>query len=194
MSDGNGMIENPKFGSESTKNLAPRSLVSQSVETQLLPAEVFKGEQKGEVVGIEKIGETTAALKLKNDHYEACFYDSRGNLTTVTLDPSSIDVAKGTDRNDVATKRDNGSSFSEDLINIFERLGFSSSEQEHLREQWIRDCSKLGVYIDSYGDMSKASILQTKQIFLPVGDWIVEVIKNSDNNESFAFSVRDTHF
>ena len=46
------------------------SLLTQVVETQLLPPERFMGKQEGEIVDIKKIGETTAALKKFDDrHY-----------------------------------------------------------------------------------------------------------------------------
>lgn len=85
-------IQQPYYA-EARSLTAPRSVLAQVVETQLLPPERFKGEQKGEVVDIKKINETIAVLKHVQDHYETMIYDNLEHTVEIPLDVSSFDLA-----------------------------------------------------------------------------------------------------
>ena len=82
-----------QVNTEARSVLASGSLLSQTAETRLLPEERFSSKLDGEVREIRKIGDTVAILTKNGDHYEASFFDNKGNLLKSHLDPTSHDLA-----------------------------------------------------------------------------------------------------
>lgn len=141
-----------------------------------MPPERFQGDQLGQVIDIKKIGETVAAVRKLSDHYEASIYDGRGNLTTVSLDPSTKDLLqKNTFKQYVKTRADNIDSNDEDPADLFLKLGFSEQDAQVLRERfYVKMQDRTSTYIPN------DELKQGSPIYIPAGDWELGVKTSKD--------------
>lgn len=158
-----------------------RSLLSQVVETRMLPIERLKAQPKGEVVDLKKIGETLAVLEKVDDHYEVAVFDGKGVMTEIMLDPTSHDIGglKGGLNGYIQTGV--GGSYGLDFAQVLREnnAGFSEASAEQMREAWLSKANK-AFKGDSNNDYNKCVergvILKNPAFTLPAGEWKMSVI------------------
>lgn len=183
------MAERPKAPVEA------RSLLTQVVETQLLPPERFRGRQEGEVVDIKRIGETVATLRKFPDHYEAILFGGKGDTISIPLDPSSHKLADIWGNEYIKIKADSLGGAA-DPSGFFSKLGFNNAGQ--LQNKWYAKIESLN--INSYGGYDQLSQFKKRDNFyLPVGDWRMGILWR-DNKEKttkepgFIFTAEENWF
>lgn len=182
----------PKASVDTKSLLAPRSLLSQVVETQLLPPERFKGDQNAEVVDIRSIGETVTCLRQIGGHYEAVVYGGRGNPNKIALDPSSSDVLEQTGKRYVNTSTSHVTNQHADSpVEMLKKLGIESRQAEELAKVWSSEGGKRWGS-DTYVEISRAK--QGVPFYLSLGHWNVETRTNMNGQKVFLFNVGNSHF
>lgn len=186
-----------QYYAEAKAVTTPRSLLTQVVETQLLPPERFKGEQKGEVVGIEKIGETVAALKKIDGHYEIAVFNAQGEILEGSIDPSSyelFELQKGQRRNIRKRKESSdGIAASQVLVSA----GFTHGSALRAEQQWYSKASQMypGIQFGNVSEgVSEGEMKQEPPLYLSVGPWSLEVKQNQTGQEMFFVTFGEDHF
>ncbi len=179
----NIMIEQGPKSSSPPQVIEARSLLSQVMETRMLPIERLKAQPKGEAVDIQRIGDTTAVLEKVDDHYEVAVFDGKGVMIEIPLDPTSHEITKGLQY--VNTKRrGNGNDVSVQIKN----LEFSPAEVETIKSAWYSKAVEVfnrnpqhvqGGYVNEHDVMSEP------KFFLPAGEWrmAVHAAKTSGETE-----------
>lgn len=194
------MIERNQGGDNSP--IEVRRIGVHKLETQLLPPERFKTEitssgqpREAEVVDIDKIGETTAVVKkLVDGHFEAEFYDGKGNIARVNLDPSSVDLGRLKNLKEYIRLDGSSSNYSRDISLDFRDMGYSEAVAQKLKIRWSK-LDKKSLTFDSEGDIRKADLLRSFPLFIPAGEgWQIDVREDSQGNKMFVATVEDTHF
>lgn len=182
---------------EARNLLAPKSLLAQTVETQLLPEDRFKKPLFGEMQAIKKIDETVGILTKLNDHYEAIVLDGNGNLSRISLDPSTHTIASPVNKQYIAVNADN--EHTEAFRTILTKIGFTQAgAQTRIQDLWRQAAkAQFNVYLmKGWGDMvPKTNVEHSKEIFLPMGKWSLEVKENSTTGErNFIFRTDEACF
>lgn len=176
-----------------------RSLLAQTVETQLLPEERFKSPLVGQVQEVKKIDEVVGILtKIDDDHYEALMFDGNGNLLRLHLDPSSHDIASQAKSNYVSVDMDilaNTDAFME----ILTKLGFIQKEaQKRIQDAWKKDVkTKVSKNLgENYGFMvHRTTVLNEANFFVPIGRWNMEIREDpTSGRRDFVFHTDETYF
>ncbi|MFA5933437.1 MAG: AAA family ATPase [Microgenomates group bacterium] len=182
---------------EEEKILVQRSLLAQTVETQLLPEERFKERLVGEVQDIKKIDEVVGILSKIENHYEALMFDGLGNLSRVHLDPTTYDIADANSRTYIAVDKTND--YSDDFSYLLRKIGFSKkAAQETIQTTWRKIAkNQLGTrYGAEYGFMmDKTDVRKNAEFFIPVGKWEMKIRKVPEKNTTgFIFQTEENYF
>lgn len=180
-------------GFEATKHTAQpeaRSLLNQTVRTEYLPPERFRGDPHGQIVEIKKIGEMVATVRRVAGHYEASIYDGRGNQTAVVLDPSTKNLGEMGEKEYVKVKPDDSSPDDEDPLLIFQRMGFSKKDSEYFREQFYASRRF------DYGYIQTQELVSQQAKYFSAGHWEVGVVSSTEGsaNDKFIFQAEHGHF
>ncbi len=183
---------------EARSLLAPKSLLAQTVETQLLPEERFKSQLEGQVQEIRKIDEVVGILTKLQDHYEALVFDGNGNLSRLHLDPSSRDIATQNKAKYISVAEDIAT-HTDKFNEILNRLGFNQPEvQARIKAVWEQSAKtqikvNLGVM---YGFMvQKDQVLGANEFFIPTGRWSMEVREDPNSGrQGFVFQTEEAYF
>lgn len=177
------MTERPELTIEA------RSLLSQVVETQLLPIERLKGQPKGEVVDIKKVGENIAALQKVGDHYEVSLIDGRGNVTQIVVDPTISEIIKQSGNSSYVQTKSSGRAEAYGGFRISkiltEKIGFPNQQALQLERDWYQIAQLQypnDVNHDGYGMVSAGNI---KDVILPAGEWQMGTDRISWDKESY---------
>lgn len=195
--DGEGQPPIQQFYGEARSLTAPRSLLAQTVETQLLPEERFKSPIEGQVQEIKKIDEVVGVLSKVGDHYEALFFDGNGNLLRSHLDPSSRDIASQSGKSYIPVNRD--TDHTDKFNQLIGKLGFNQPEvQDRIKTLWEKSAkTKISHNLGSeYGFMvEKSKVLSEDEFFIPTGKWDMEIRVNpSTGKKGFVFHSGDAYF
>lgn len=158
-----------------------RSILAQVVETQILPVERIKNHPRGEVVDLQKTGETIAALQKYDDHYEVSLYDGKGNMTQIVVDPTSAEFPKeGYSRSKPA------GTYGDEIYSYLEQIDFPRQEAIKMQGLWYKKvdqaASRMNTHYRGYIENSDARKLN---IILPAGDWKMGVDHISWDKESY---------
>ena len=152
-------------------HIEARSVLSQVVETQLLPQERFKDGQKGEVVDIAKIGEIVATLRKLEDRHELSVWDGKGRQTVIPLDPSSEDLAKKMAYSSYLATQEK-QDWSINIEGTFGELGFSPKTSRKLEQTWFQRAARhYGKGALQLYEMNQKSLL-----YIPAGDWKLGIL------------------
>lgn len=193
--DGEAKPPIQQFYGEARSITASRSLLAQTVETQLLPEERFKSPLEGEVQEIKKIDGAVGILTKIGNHYEAFFFDGNGNLLRSHLDPSSREIATKTGRDYVPVDSDNRNT--DELNQIIGDLGFKQPKaQTRIKTVW-QESAKARIHSDypQYGYMvQRTRVLNEAEFFIPAGKWEMEIREDPQTGKKgFVFHVEDAY-
>lgn len=181
--------------SEAGHLLVSRSLLAQTVETQLLPEEKFDSIS-GEIKEIQKIDEDVGVLTLINDHYEAFVLRSNGHSLTYHLDPSSHDLANKADKTYLSVLRDN--EHTNRFNDLLGKLGYVNPDLIiMINNKWKDQVSKYlsGSLNSSWSNMvTKERVLTTKEFFIPLGQWKMEVGEDGTGEKYFVCHTDKANF
>ncbi|MBI2315406.1 AAA family ATPase [Candidatus Daviesbacteria bacterium] len=174
-----------------------RSILSQVVDTQLLPVEWLKTHPRGEVVDLQKAGETIAALEKISDHYEVLLYDGRGNQTRVVIDPTLEEIA-GKSRGTHIQTRDSGQEKQYggfQISEVLKDLGFQANTASKMESSFYSMVPQFlhGGLHETHGMIT---VTEAKKIYLVLsaGSWQMGVSKvtwGGDTYTTFFFVAED---
>lgn len=169
-----------------------KGLMSQVVETQLLPPERFNQGTQAELLEISEVDGYIAVLKNVKGHHEVGIYDPAGNLTEANLDPSSHNIAKMESSSYLSAHK--GSGFGKSPTELLKKLGYVGDTVNEDTNKWIRILES-NFHIDSSMDVSKNAILNKSPIYLTHNGWELEKkVDKTTGKKYFVFSLNDTHF
>lgn len=173
------------------RSLTARSLLTQTVETSVLPVERFKGDPKGEAVDIRTIGENVAVLREVGDRFEAAFYDGKGKVTKIPLDISNKDLAGATTK-DYLHVQDTFKSdqYADGPTELLNKLGYSNQVATKILERF-RSEAKKRYGTDSYLD--RKTVNNGEEFLLTAGNWRLEKRRDASGQEVFMFNSKDLH-
>lgn len=168
------------------RHLEAASLLSQAVETSLLPPERFKEKPPGEVVDIKKINETIAVLEKVSDHYEASIYDARGKRTQIIIDPNTHEFI---DHIIAGIKADSFKGNDTRFYKLLKINGYPEETALKLEKIWYE---KAQIFINrptykDYGYVGKADLLNASPIILPAGEWKISSVLLDNATKGFLF-------
>lgn len=154
-----------------------------------LPIERLKGQPKGEVVDIKKIGSTVAALEKVDDHYEVAIFDGHGNMTEIVVDSTSHEIADRVPNERIATRKQGRDAYGNTVSKIaVEKMKFSNPAAERLEQMWYSKTPTLfqadGTH-RQYSFVNAGNIKSKSSFILPAGEWKMGITKATSGGETF---------
>jgi len=178
--------ETPKAPTEARS----RSLLAQTVETQLLPEDRFKDLEGGEITFLEKVGGNIACIKKNGRSYEGLIRDKVGRLSKFPLDFSSHKLAR-----DVKTHSESyipmtrTSNTAGRVRRYLDSQKIDPNLTQILQDGWFQE-ARSGFPSSSNEDLTADNVLEKPEVFLPSGPWDIKTVSTPDGDDMIIFSNR----